>query len=187
MSRCEWPRLSAAPRTFATRSSANWLGPKGDRFLESDLDPALVLHRPDAASQVVDHGVQRRPLRVAQIHAHAHLAGNDIARVGLDDEEADGPTGVVGISGADAMHLADQPTRREQRIAAGLHRGRAGVRVLAGTTTSNHRWPSAPRTTPIVRRSSSSTGPCSMSASKYAASRCGEAAPEVHEVVPQPL
>jgi len=29
------------------------------------------------------------------------------------------------------MHLADQPTRREQRIAAGLHRRRAGVRVLA--------------------------------------------------------
>ena len=79
------------------------------------------------------------------------------------------PTVPRALSGYSRAMRLTSSTRRLAAISASLRRF-MGVGPACESwpvsTTSNQRWPSAPCTTPMVVFVSSSTGPCSMCASK---------------------
>ena len=66
----------------------------------------------------------------------------------------------------DVADLERELRRAGERVAAHVHRRRAGVRGLAAPGERERSTPKVPRTTPSGRSSDSSTGPCSMCSSR---------------------
>ena len=72
------------------------------------------------------HPVQDGVVGMAQVDGRAHLAGDDVVRVRTDLEEADGADGVL-VAAGDAVDAPDHLRHADKRVAAQVHRRRAGV------------------------------------------------------------
>ena len=195
------PAGAARPMTIvswpAPDGSRTAVGPDGrDRRLEpsddrrvADIGRRLVdrrqlgltsrrardrLHR---RGDVGDGAAARLVARRAQVDREARQAGNDVDRARLDVQPADG--GDEFVLGARARldrqhHLGGGG----ERVAAQIHRRRAGVAGQPPSTTAPSRVaPLIALTTPSGHPSASSTGPCSMCSSTNAATPSARAAP----------
>ena len=72
-------------------------------------------------------GFDRRRGQVAELHAQRDPAGDDVRRVRLDLEPADGTDLAALAVGGDLAHGEHQLRRGDQRVLPAVHRGGAGV------------------------------------------------------------
>ena len=89
--------------------------------------PMVLAARGNVRFHLVDHG----RLRIAQVHRHEHVAGNNVRRSGLHFQNADGADR-FRMNTRGLVHSLDQPRRAEQRVVPAVHRRGAGMAVLAG-------------------------------------------------------
>ena len=69
---------------------------------------------------------------MAEIDREEHPAGDRVARIGADLDKADRGAGIGRVGVADPVDRVDHARRADQRVAAARHRGRPGMRLLAG-------------------------------------------------------
>ena len=107
------------------------LGWKIHHLLHIDAQPAFTGNARTGAAQVGVHVQQHRVVTRTQVHAHADLARDDVARIREHLQRAHRSTRVRRALQRHAIDLGHELAGGEQRIAAQCHRCGAGVRLHA--------------------------------------------------------
>ena len=94
------------------------------------------------------------------------VSTTDVTMPGLADDAARRADGAAARAPRDVADLERELRRAGERVAALVHRRRAGVRGLAAPRDQRRSTPNVPSTAPSGRSSDSSTGPCSMCSSR---------------------